>query len=1084
MSASSNIANGNPPANGHPQANGQPSDGEKQKSSSSDVGKAPKSKQPLSTRIKQLWLAKTGIDLRTYEQMFKGALAPTIAISAYQATPYAETYTTIGYLVGIMSILSLPIQPRAKFLQTMFINLIAAGLGAAVALLAMFCCVKARINTEGFHGAGTGGPGTSGLAAGGAATATYNSSASAVAGIWLFVQIYGISVMRARLPQLTIPSILFAIFANVSMVYAPQFSTMTQAASFAKRLLEAFLTGFAISTGVSLLVFPLTSRQVVFKETTGYIASLRAAMQANLNYLTSMEDTDIFAPHRVNTAGDQVPGSREADAFKARMQALVALQAKFHMDLPFAKREIALGKLGPDDLQQIQKLLRGVMLPIVGLSCLPEAFQRIAEERGWDPSLNFAHASLDDAPNNTERIRIETIQEWHELMKILRRPFGKITETIDKGLEHVAITLQLAPRPKAHEPEMGAVESGEILRPGDEGFAVSYNTESHAFLDSKKEMLRAWCAIHNIELSDDFFADPYAADFKAPDWMNETDGSFEHGRVRRQLFLSLYMEFLLFNISRRVYDFILFAEKLQSSGKLSKTRIVVPGFKRLQKWVVSIFVDGGDGTQDDQQIDTGANEATTVYLGDAYKKRRDPEHLPPQNTWERFSDHLRTVPHFFQSPSSSFGLRVACATMSIAVVAYLHDTQTFFTTERLFWSQIMISISMSPSAGQSLRNFLLRIFGTFAAMCFSYLAYYIVDGKTAGVLVFYFIFLHGGVYIVLKYPQIIPVGMISQVTLTLILGYTLQVRKIGIETATSNGQAYYPIYELAPIRLATVAGGLFLAWIWTIFPYPISEHSQIRQNLGRSLYLLANYYSVLHETVNIRLRGAEGDRKSKDSPGAKLEKARLAVFTKCNVLLTGLRAQSAFVKFDIPIGGKFPRETYQQIVAQMQSALNFMALISIASATFTELQDAADESEHASQWLANLRRIVKAADLTSQQVTTLLSLLSASVTNGSPLPPYLKVPEPYALSERLDQLDRDILSVRHIAEPGYASFAVVQIGTRLMIADLKRIVRSVKELVGELDFSYHVVSTADSRLASEASFNSSESQKGNRNKLD
>lgn len=77
-------------------------------------------------------------------------------------------------------------------------------------------------------------------------------------------------------------------------------------------------------------------------------------------------------------------------------------------------------------------------------------------------------------------------------------------------------------------------------------------------------------------------------------------------------------------------------------------------------------------------------------------------------------------------------------------------------------------------------------------MLMSWIAYYIVDGKTAGVLVFFFILVHFGVYIVLKYPAITPVcrstdrsvhrknvdvsqvGMIFQVTMVLIIGYELQ----------------------------------------------------------------------------------------------------------------------------------------------------------------------------------------------------------------------------------------------------------------------------------------------------------------------
>ncbi|TKA79513.1 hypothetical protein B0A55_02439 [Friedmanniomyces simplex] len=994
----------------NPKAKAKPSSGGEQDEA--------KPEESFPAKVKRIWLAKTGVDQRTYMQLFKGALAPTIAISAYQSTVWAETYTTIGYLCGIIAILSLPILPRAKYLQTMLTSVLVVCLGCAVALLAMFCTVHARLNSEGQQGSRNGGPGTSGLATGGAPTSTYNSSASAVAGVWLFVQIYAVSTYRANRPQFTIPSIMYAIFANVSMIYAPQFSSMAQAEAFAQKLLEAFLTGFAVSTGVSLFVFPLTSRGVVFNDITAYIASLRGCMQANLDYMRSLEDSDMFAPHRVNTAGDEVAGSKEAATFKAKMQALTGLHAKLNMDLPFAKREVALGNLGPDDLQELAKGLRQIMVPTIGLSSMPDIFQRIAESRGWDRQLDLSHATVDEAPNEEEKIRIESIQQWHHLMEKLREPYGRATTTIDEGLEHVAITLRLTSKKPARSAEYAAESNGDEPQPGEKGFAAYYERRSMDYVESRKDILRSWCSVHGIELPTNFFDDPYREDYQVPEapaWMNADPRSPTRQRLRRQLFVCLHLQFLLWNANRKVYDLILHVEGLQASGKLSRTRLIVPGLKRLRKWARSMFAHD-DEAHDDQQIDTGTN-ATTVYLGEAYRKKKDPEHLPPKTAWEKSSNMLRLISHVLASPESAFGFRCACATMSIAVVAYLHQTQTFFTRERLFWSQIMISISMSPTAAQSVRGFVLRIFGTFVAM--------LVDGHTAGVLVFYFVFLHGGVYIVVKHPPITPVGMITQVTLTLILGYELQVRKVGVQVATSNGQAYFPIYELAPIRLATVCGGLFLAWIWTVFPYPITEHSMMRKNLGRSLYLLANYYSVMHET-----------RISWISP-------------------------SAFIKFDIPIGGKFPRQQYQEIIALMQSTLNFMALVSLASTTFTELQEQDAKNEHNSEWLRDFRRLISQANVTSESLTTLLSLLSASVTSGTPLPPYLRVPEPFQLAQRLDEMDQDILSVRHIAEPGYSSFAVIQIGTRCVIDDLRKVLQLVKELVGELDFSYHIVSTTD-----------------------
>jgi hypothetical protein len=107
------------------------------------------------------------------------------------------------------------------------------------------------------------------------------------------------------------------------------------------------------------------------------------------------------------------------------------------------------------------------------------------------------------------------------------------------------------------------------------------------------------------------------------------------------------------------------------------------------------------------------------------------------------------------------------------------------------------------------------------------------------------------------------------------------------------------------------------------------------------------------------------------------------------------------------------------------------------------------------------RKVIGEAKLTSQSVTTLLSLLSSSITSGNPLPPYVRVPAPYQLSERLDKIDKDLLSIRHIAEPGYASFAVIQLGTKSLLDDLQKLLDGVRELVGELDFSFHVVKTAE-----------------------
>lgn len=479
--------------------NGSTDEATRNSSPETNGGDKPRTKLPFYSRAWTWWVAKTGIDLRTYMSMFKGAAAPAVAIGFYQANAVADQYTTIGYLVGIMTVLSVVIAPRSKFIQTMVINVFSVCFACAVCLLAMYSAVQARINSEGGAQApGTGGSGTSGLAAGGAQTAQYSSSGSAVAAVWLFAEIYTISVIRALRPQFTVPCICAAIFANVSSVYVPQFSTMAQAEAFAKQLLKAMLTGFAIATAVSLLVFPLTSRQIVFTEVDGYLTSLRAAVKANLDYIHSLEDTDIFAPHRVNTAGVEVPGSQEAKVLKDKATALATLHAKFSTDLPFAKREVSMGKLGPDDLQSLFKMLRLTMIPTVALASLSDIFQRIAEVGNWDVSQTPTIKTPDDSDSYSDKTRIESLEEWHALIKSLREPFGDITAAIDQGLEHVAIRLQLGGNRIQRDTDIEADAAGQQPGPGEKGFAASYNQRSLAFLLSKQKMLRDWCSLHDV----------------------------------------------------------------------------------------------------------------------------------------------------------------------------------------------------------------------------------------------------------------------------------------------------------------------------------------------------------------------------------------------------------------------------------------------------------------------------------------------------------------------------------------------------------------------------------------------------------
>jgi hypothetical protein len=77
-------------------------------------------------------------------------------------------------------------------------------------------------------------------------------------------------------------------------------------------------------------------------------------------------------------------------------------------------------------------------------------------------------------------------------------------------------------------------------------------------------------------------------------------------------------------------------------------------------------------------------------------------------------------------------------------------------------------------------------------MVLALIEWYIVDGRTPGVIVFLWLFILICYYFFIKFPRFIPGVMITIVTQCLIIGYELQVRSIGVQVAEANGQPFYP----------------------------------------------------------------------------------------------------------------------------------------------------------------------------------------------------------------------------------------------------------------------------------------------------
>jgi hypothetical protein len=136
-------------------------------------------------------------------------------------------------------------------------------------------------------------------------------------------------------------------------------------------------------------------------------------------------------------------------------------------------------------------------------------------------------------------------------------------------------------------------------------------------------------------------------------------------------------------------------------------------------------------------------------------------------------------------------------------------------------------------------------------------------------------------------------------------------------------------------------------------------------------------------------------------------------------------------------------------------------MVAFVTESFSSLSMPGRDPVSPSPWLTDFRQLLASLQLTSESATSLLTIISSAISTGKPLPPYLQVPGAVQLNQRLEELDKNILNTRHVCEPGYAVFAVMQLAAATLAEDLGELLRETKKLVGEMNFRVDVVRDED-----------------------
>lgn len=538
------------------------------------------------------------------------------------------------------------------------------------------------------------------------------------------------NTFRAYKPQeLQDPMVAFAIFSSIMFTHAPQFATISSGLDFVKQVLITFMLGFAVATCVSLFVLPITNRRNFFLGGQKYVATIEEILGAQRSYIRAHCSQN--QPKESSDESDTIRGNAEAmaGALNSQMVSLIGIHDTLHGDLSYAKTEIAWGKLSALDLDSVFSHLRSLLLPLAGISLLPDILKSLNNE--WKAG---------DSVSDNSRIDSDMAASLESILEEL----NTVIDLVVAGTQHALLALKIRhPKNKnrwfrvsrkCHEPNVERADKNCI--PGGDGFASNLAREIKEFTSRQQNR-------HISSVGD-------------PNYLVGTDSQSDFDSSEEFLVL-LCTQHLLRSLLKATLDFVRFADGKIADGSMQSSHVIIPRGRLFEAWIAL-----SSGRRDVTDL---SNNHDGDLSGEA-KGAVDPEHLPPANAWERFGNALRYISRILASDQSIFGFRAAAASSSVAILAFLHQTQDFFLKQRLIWVLIVIAFGMSPTSGAGLFSFVGRILATIVALVLSLIVWYIVNGHIAGVITFLYI---ANVFAVRSQPNPYPHQLQSLVLTYLVL---------------------------------------------------------------------------------------------------------------------------------------------------------------------------------------------------------------------------------------------------------------------------------------------------------------------------
>ena len=354
-----------------------------------------------------------------------------------------------------------------------------------------------------------------------------------------------------------------------------------------------------------------------------------------------------------------------------------------------------------------------------------------------------------------------------------------------------------------------------------------------------------------------------------------------------ELFLVLFIQSMIMRLAETVISFV----KAVDAKTMSRERNVsFPRFKHSQQIMLS---------------------ATWRYLE------------ATSSSPSRRKHSLYALARFIKSDESRFAARVAVATIIGTLPAFLPPSWQFYIAYRFVWLTIILLIGMDPvTSGRAISGLIYRGVATGLGAVAALLNYYIAGENTTAIIVLMVIFLSLHFWVLIKRRKLAAAVVTSYVTMILILSYELQVRKLGIDQSEGTGQPYLPINTLSLFRFIVTLAGVVLAFIFTIFPFPITAQRVLLEKTATAFTALAKSSALLRCDVMAKIYPATESKEATEEetqrpiPHHSLIDLTLPV----GILHEEILELLLHTRFDISFKKikKLNRRTYRDMIASMQ----------------------------------------------------------------------------------------------------------------------------------------------------------------------